>query len=150
MEPLREAQNQANDQDKSLFALVEDLLSGFQNLLRSEVRLVRAEFEESAKTAKRHIFMAITFGILAVLGLLPFLAFSVIGLGKILDDNYWLSSLLVSLVCMITGTVLAIRFGRKVKEEDLALSRTRQSLKGEAQFMREKVREISDVVQRRA
>lgn len=135
--------------DRPITSVIQELVSSFQNLLKSEIHLIRAEVSENTKIAGKHSGLAIAFGVVALLGLLPFVAFLVIGLGKLLNENYWLSSLIVSLVFISIGAILGYQFTRKLVKEDLNFPHTRNSLQNEAGLMRNKVQEISKTIQRR-
>src|SRR6202035_2382723 len=91
----------------------------------SEVQLAKVELKETgSQLAKDSAQVAIAAGLLVV-GALPLTAFLVIGLGKLLKDNFWLSSLIVGLVFISVGTVLTMRALKKFKEGDVSLPRTR-------------------------
>jgi uncharacterized membrane protein YqjE len=142
-------QNQSQKQNQPLQGIFQELVHAFQNLLRSEVHLARIEFEETAKNTARDLLLTVTFASVAILGILPFMAFLVIGLGQWLNENYWLSALIVSLVFVSLGSFLGLRFARRVKERDVTLSFTRKTLQEEAQIVGEKARKFSNIVKRR-
>ncbi len=137
-------------QERPLSTIIQDLFNGFQRLSRSEIRLIRAEFEAASEKAVRHLLITTAFILLTALSLLPFLAFLVIGLGKLLNSNYWLSSLIVCIVFVTIGVPCGILFARKLKKEDLSFILTRTHLQKEAEIVRNKMHEITELVQRRA
>jgi membrane protein implicated in regulation of membrane protease activity len=79
--------------------------------------------------------MMVAYGVFALLGTLPFIAFLVIGLGRLLEGNYWLSSLIVAVVCMGVGAAMAYRSYSKLKSEDMSLSRTQRTLEEDKQII---------------
>jgi hypothetical protein len=104
----------------------------------------------TAKGAGQHVVLAIVFGVLALLGTMPFLAFLVIGLGKLLGENYWLSSLIISLICIGVGGVFGARYAKKLTQQDFSLPHTRESVQEEREVMKEKLHEVTETIQRRA
>lgn len=143
------AQNPFNSK-RSTGSVMSDLVHGLQNLVRSEIRLAKTEFQVMAKDTTRHIRLAVVFGVIALLGTLPFLAFLVIGLGKLLNDNYWLSSLILSVICIGVGSLLGVRFIHRISTQDFSFPHTRQSVQGETEMVREKIQEVTETIQRRA
>src|SRR4051812_21847307 len=75
-----------------------DLSTSLKNLVQSEIHLAKAELSDSVGRTASHLGMTAAFGAVAALGILPFMAFLVIGLGRLLNDNFWLSALIVSIV----------------------------------------------------
>jgi uncharacterized membrane protein YqjE len=143
------SQNKFNSR-RSTGSVMSDLVHGFQGLVRSEIRLAKTEFQLMAKDTTRHIRLAIVFGVIALLGTLPFLSFLVIGLGRLLNDNYWLSSLILSIVCIGVGSLLGVRFIHRVTNQDFSFPHTRQSVQGETEVVREKIQEVTETFQRKA
>src|SRR4051812_48586206 len=76
---------------------------GITKLLRSEIRLATVELKESVRLMGKRSVTLIVFALIGALGILPLLAFFVIGLGRLLNDNYWLSSLIVAIVSFAIG-----------------------------------------------
>ena len=97
-----------------------------KNLAQSEGALARAELKNSMTQLSKDILQEVIFGTLLVLSVLSFLAFLIIGLGRLLDDNFWLSSLILSIVLGLVGGGMAYRGLQKIKKNDLTLPRTRQ------------------------
>ena len=81
--------------------LLKEVGKSVKDLIQSEVLLVTTELKESLQKIARDFIRAVGYGALLALSTLPFLAFLVIGLGEILNNNYWLSSLLVAIVCLL-------------------------------------------------
>ena len=133
----------------NLKSSIQDLMRGLSSLVKSEANLVRVEFVESSRDLGRYVAFVIFIGILALLGLIPFIAFLVIALGKLLQGNYWLSSLIVSVTLTGISGVLGYLFFRKIKSKDLTLPQTRNSLQSETELLKNKVHEISEVMKRR-
>lgn len=133
-EDSRDAFN-ASSHDPSLAELGRDLLLSLQNIIRSELRLARAEARVTMRFLGKQVGLGVAFIALAALGVLPFLAFLVIGLGEILNNNYWLSSLIVGTVITCVGGILAYRCFKKIGEADVTLPRFRQSIREQQEIV---------------
>ncbi|MFL5813926.1 MAG: phage holin family protein [Bdellovibrionia bacterium] len=145
----------------SVGEVVKEIGTSAMDLVKSEIDLARAEFKESATYIGRHSAQAAMFGALLAISVFPFLAFCVIGLGNVLDGRYWLSSLIVAIVCAVVGGAMAYRAYNKMKKADLSLPRTRETLQQEKEMVVDKtqdikqsatdgVRDVRDSAQRRA
>lgn len=134
---------------RSFGAIVKELSSTSAEMVRCEIRLARLEVADSVERMRTDVRRLAIFGGIAALGILPFVAFLVIGLGAWLDDNYWLSSLIVSLLCFSVGGGLAIRAYRQIREEDLTLSRTRDTISEQADQLGDRIRSIGEAATRR-
>lgn len=126
----------------SVGEVVGELATSLKDIVRSEMDLVRAEFREAAPNLGKHTAQAAAFGALLALSVFPFLAFLVIGLGDLLDGRYWLSSLIVAVVCAVVGGLMATRAYKKIKEHDLKFPRTQRSFERITDTFSRKVREL--------
>ena len=115
-------------QERSYSSVLNDVISSGKDVLRSEINLFMTELKQLQPNLTKHIAQAAIFGGLLVISVVPFLAFLVIGLGEILDGRYWLSSLIVSILCAAIGGVCARRALVKIKNEDLKFSQTKRSI----------------------
>jgi hypothetical protein len=120
-----------------------EVVESAKNLVQSETRLMRSEIDMHVQKAKAHTTQLVVFAALMILSVLPFLAFLVIGLGEILDDRYWLSSLIVALACAGIGGVFAYRAFRKLKGGDLELPETKESLDKSVATLQQKAKNMS-------
>ncbi len=114
---------------KSYSHTINDVLVSAKNLLRSEINLFLTELQQLQPQFAKHLMQASFFGALVAFSVLPFLAFLVIGLGLILDGRYWLSSLVVGVLCVAIGVPLSKQALKKIKEEDFNFNQTKRSLK---------------------
>src|SRR5437868_6042078 len=101
--------------------------------------MAESQFAKCIPDQPRH---NVFFGFLAMLGVFPLLAFLVIGLGRLMGDYYWLSSLIVAVLCMGIGGSLAIRAYHRMKEKDLTLPHTRETLDEEIHAVDKKLHQI--------
>ena len=123
--------NDTNDLGPGITDSLRDVGSSFKEMVQSEIRLAKAELQDAVENVTTHFFQVALFGAMAVLGIFPLMAFLVIGLGRIFGDNYWLSSLVVSVVFFGVGGALAWRAYRAIKLEGLSLPKTRSTLESE-------------------
>ena len=136
---------QPNGAPRSSFgSLFRDLGASAKNMIRSEVDLALAELKQNVKEAGKHSAQAAMFGALAALSVLPFLAFLVIGLGDLLDGRYWLSSLIVSIVCALGGGIPAYAAYKRLKASDLSLYRTKETLQHQNRVVRDQMENLKD------
>jgi hypothetical protein len=121
-----------------------------KDLFVAEVDVVKAEIKESSRMLGRYAFQAAIFGVLIGISIFPLLAFCIIGLGRLLNDNYWLSSLIVGLVCAGVGGLMGYRTYQKFKRENLSLPVSRHNFEREKNAVLEKIDEVKEAGQRRA
>jgi uncharacterized membrane protein YqjE len=126
-----------------------EIADGLKQVTRSEFDLAKAEGRLAGERFKRTMILAVSFGALALLGILPLLAAAVIGLGEALDGNYWLSSLIVGSVLLVVGGIVAYVSLKRFNSKALGLPQTRESLQESKQHLQDKVEEITDVAKRR-
>jgi hypothetical protein len=105
-----------------------DAQDGFRHMLRSEINLATTEMKIGAVGFTRRSKFLVIFAALAVWGILPFTAFLIVGLGVLLDGNYWLSALILTVLAVGIGGLGIKSHLRKVKDEGLAMRRTRRTI----------------------
>ena len=110
-------------------------------LVKSEIALMRVEITQASKKLSRDANMAAIFGGLTIASVFPFLAFAVIGLGLLLDGQYWLSSLIVAVICAAIGAIGAYIAIKKFKQ-DTDLPHSRRALKQDPKSIAAKISEI--------
>jgi hypothetical protein len=128
----------------SVGTVLGELGQSAKDLIQSEVALARAEIKDSASKLGRHSAQAALFGAFFSLSSLPFLSFLVIGLGSLLGDNYWLSSLIVAVICAVIGGGMTHKMYRKMQQDDLSLPRARESLHQAMETVGEKTHEFKE------
>lgn len=113
-----------------------------KDVIRSEINLFTTEFKSFLPAFTKNASQAIIFGYLLAISIIPFLAFLIIGLGEILEGRYWLSSLIVSIVCAAIGAPLYFRAFNKIKTEDFKFTQTRSSLSEALSVTKEHVKAV--------
>jgi hypothetical protein len=136
--------------NESYASILKEIMASTKELIRNELLLVKEEATLTAGRLAAHSAQAALFGALVALSVLPFLAFLVIGLGEIMGGRYWLSSLLVSLVCAGVGGTMTYLSFKKIKEQDLKLPRTRETLVREAEVINAEIDHVRKATKRRA
>ncbi len=119
-------------------SVMKEIGSSTKELIQSEINLLMTEFKLVAKNVGKHTTQVVAFGSLLALSVLPFLAFLVIGLGILLEDRYWLSSLIVAVVCAAVGGPLAHRAFKKIKDEDIKIPHAKAALEKEVATVQRK------------
>lgn len=132
------------EETPSYGSVLKELGQSAKDLVQSEIRLMTAEFRVATQKVTRHAAQAAIFGGLLVVSIFPFLAFLVIGLGDLLDGRYWLSSLIVAVVCASVGGTFAYSAYKKIKTDDLDFHRTRNSLDRDVQVVQNRMNEIKN------
>ncbi len=112
-------------------------------VVRSDLRLATAEFKQAAAEFKSNVPAFFIASVIAILGVFPWMTFLVIGLGRVLGGNYWLSSLIVGLVFSGVGGLVAYRSLQKLKLMEMTLPRTRIQLLKEKKTLAKKVSELT-------
>ena len=135
---------------RDIASTVRAATTALTDVVRSEVRLAKAEVRESTGKAGKQALSVAFFGVMGLLGVPPFIAFLVIGLGVILGGSYWLSALIVSAFLFATGGSLAYLQFKKLKESEFLFPETRETLGQEAEVFQNTVHRISDIRSRRS
>jgi membrane protein implicated in regulation of membrane protease activity len=124
--------------------LLRELGSSTKDLIHSEMNLLTTELKNSAEKIGEHATQAAIFGGILALSVFPFIAFLVIGLGELLGGRYWLSSLIVAVVFALIGAPQARKAYRKIKNEDVDMSRTKANLQAGFEAIQKKLAEVQD------
>lgn len=130
--------------NQSYSSILKELGSSAKDLIQSEINLMTAELKHVGQDVARHSAQAAAFGALLALSVFPFLAFIVIGLGDLLDGQYWLSSLIVAVVCAAIGGTLAFRAYKKIKENDLQFTHSKAGLNRGLEAVQQKFEQVKD------
>ncbi len=83
------------------------------SLLESEKALVRLEFKAILVRKVEEILEIGVSGFFLFLSALAFLGFLIIGLGRVMQGKFWLSSLMISILFGLVGGVIAFQSFKK-------------------------------------
>lgn len=122
--------------ERSLGELFADLSRDLTSLIRDEIRLARAEVGAKATRVVRHVGMLVAGGVMALMGVVTLVAFVVLGLVA-MGVPPWGAALLVGLGLAALGALTAARGLTALREEDLRLTATMETLKETAQWTRQ-------------
>jgi len=130
--------------------ILAEVADGLKMITKGEFDLAKAEAKHAAEKFRHSMVLAVSFGAMAIVGILPLIAAAVIGLGISLDGRYWLSSLIVGAVLVIVGAVTASVSLKRLGKEDLSLPQTRDSLLEQKQHVQNRIDELREAARRRA
>ncbi|MEQ9639900.1 MAG: phage holin family protein [Alphaproteobacteria bacterium] len=123
--------------DRSLPELMRDLIEQVGNLVRDEVRLARAETSEKLNIVKAAAGLLAGALAFAIGGIVIVLFAAAAALGQYMDA--WLASLIVGVAALAVAAILVSVAKSQMTARELAPSRTAQSVRTDAQFLKEKV-----------
>ena len=132
--------------ENSLNSAVKELVDGSKLILTGELKIARTEIKDALRTAGRS---GIALGISASLGILgafSLLAFAIIGLGRLLDDNYWLSALLLGVIFAAGGVIIASVAVTRLRRHDFKMTRLADSIRHESQILNRGLHAVSGAV----
>lgn len=127
--------------DQSVGDLFRQLTSDSSHLIRQEINLAKTELKETGtRIGQAGAKLGIAVGV-AVPGMLALTAFLVIGLGDLMNENYWLSALIVGLAFLGIAAALAKRATAMLRE-GVGVPETVGTLREDAQWAKEEAREF--------
>ncbi len=107
-------------------------------LLRQEVALAKKEFQQALAQAVGGAISLAVGGILATVGLIAVLTSVILALALIMPD--WAAALLVGVIFLVLAFIFVMLGVNRLKKLKLIPERTSQTLKEDAEMIREKVR----------
>jgi uncharacterized membrane protein YqjE len=126
--------------EPALGDLFRQLAQDSATLVRQEMALAKAELKSNVKSVARDAAMVAVGGILALVGATVLIAFLVVAVGDALD-NYWLGALIVGVLFLLVGGILAMSSLKKLKSEDVAPTRTLETLKEDKQWLQSEIKQ---------
>jgi uncharacterized membrane protein YqjE len=126
----------------SLGALFRQLAEESRTLVQQEVALAKADLAESVRAlAKGAVLIGIGSGMLVV-GLLVLVAFLVVGLGRLLGGEYWLSALIVGGGFALIGGITLLIGRRGLSRDKLKPEITARTLRENREWAKDEARQI--------
>ena len=107
---------------RSLATLFKALAVDAAYLVRQEVALAKAEIAATAEEVMQASKWLALGGAAAIGGALVLLAFLVVLLGQLLDERFWLSSLIIGSVLLVAGGLMARHGAGKLSSRELRLA----------------------------
>ena len=126
--------------EPALSDLFRQLAQDSATLVRQEMNLAKAELKSNVKSVARDAAMVAVGGILALVGVVVLIAFLVVAVGDALD-NYWLGALVVGVLFLLVGGLLAMSSLKKLKHEEVAPTRTLETLKEDKQWLQSEIKQ---------
>ena len=131
------AQQQALKDNRSVGELIADLANDTGTLIRQEITLAQTELTYKATSIGKDVGFLAVGGVFGMAGLGALVAAAVVGLAYIVP--LWLSALIVGVVLSIVAGVIVMSALNKLKETNLKPQETINSLKEDAQWLKEQV-----------
>ena len=144
---MAQAQNTIQKDERSLGDLFSELATETSTLVRQEVALAQAEITRKATRYGIQIGYLVVGGVIGLLATLSLLAAVIIAFGKLIADTFgwlhitgaWVSALLVGLIIGGIAAYLITSALKKLREIDPVPHRTVESLKEDAQWLKDQV-----------
>jgi len=123
--------------DRSIGAVLTDVVADVQQIVRAEVRLARAEFREELGKARRGATFLVAAGVIAALGLGVMLLAAVYALATVWPP--WAAALTVAAVSLAVGGALAASGLSQLKSVTWTPDRTASSVKENIQWVKTRI-----------
>jgi uncharacterized membrane protein YqjE len=138
--PVNKIEEQEQEPDltgRSTPAVLTSLVSNVSEMVRTEVRLAKAEITEKADQAKSGAIGLFVGGGITLLGLIFILLAAIFGLTAATGLPLWASSLIVGGIIGIAGFIMLQSALSKLKPKNLEPEKTETALKRDAQLVKE-------------
>lgn len=136
------SQSGARD-DTSIGDLFKRLSDDMGDLVKQEMKLARTEVQRTADALGsdlRNVGIAV---VIATIGALALMTFLIISIGHLLDDRYWLSSLLIGVIAILIGGIMAKSAIADMKRRTLLPEQTMQTLNADKAWAGRVAKELS-------
>ncbi len=124
-------------EERPLGELFSDLVHETTTLVRNEVALARVEMTQKATKVGRNVGSLVVGGAIGYAGMLAIFAAVILLLDRVMPA--WLAALIVGVVVAVVSWVLISKALTALRSMDLKPQETVESLKEDAQWIREQV-----------
>jgi uncharacterized membrane protein YqjE len=131
------------DTDASLGTLFRELAEDTRALVRQELTLAKLEVKENVTSLLKDMVLIVIGAGMALLGLLVLTAFLVLGLGRLLGGEYWLSALIVGGVLAALGVVTAYAGTRGLSQDSIAPEQTMETIRENKEWASTEIRQVT-------
>ncbi len=131
------AQQQIVKEERSLGDLFSELATETSTLVRQEVALAQTELTQKATSVGKNVGFLVVGGAVGYAALLAILAAAIIGLAYFVPA--WAAALIVGVVVGIVAFVLISSALKALKETSLAPNQTVETLKEDAEWLKNQV-----------
>lgn len=118
--------------DRSIPQLMSDVATETRDLVRTEVRLARAELSQKVAQIESGVVFLAGGGLVAFAGFLVLLFAAVFGLANWIDP--WLSALIIGAIIVVVGVVMLMKGRNNLKASSLTPDRTLDSVRRDAEL----------------
>lgn len=146
MEANRTGHGSAFQEQRSYAQIWNEFGLSFRELVRSDLQLVLSEARSAKERLSGQARNAAIYAGLIFMSVFPFLAFAVIGLGKLLEERYWLSALIVSVLLAAIGAIGLYAAFAKIRKVDLNFSKTKAAIQREKQAFTRGIEKVQQAV----
>ncbi|HEX5070985.1 MAG TPA: phage holin family protein [Vicinamibacterales bacterium] len=126
------------DTDRSIAAVLSDIVGDLQQIIRAEVRLAKVEVREELGKAKQGAAMLVTAGIVLILSVGLALLAAVYALALVWPS--WAAALVVALAVGATGGLLAMTGLHRLSDVKLAPPKTVSTVRENIQWAKTRTR----------
>jgi uncharacterized membrane protein YqjE len=124
--------------DRSIGAVLSDIVGDLQQIIRAEIRLAKAEIRDEVGKAKRGAFLLLTGGVMLVAALGVLLLSAVYGLATVWPP--WAAALAVGGVTAMVGVALAYSGKKQISLVELPPQKTTESVRENLQWAKSRVK----------
>jgi uncharacterized membrane protein YqjE len=124
--------------DRSIAAVLSDIVGDLQQIIRAEVRLAKVEVREELTKAKQGAAMLATAGVVLILSAGLALLGAVYALALVWPS--WAAALAVALAAGVVGGLLAMASLRRLKDVNLAPPKTVSTVRENIQWAKTRTR----------
>jgi len=128
---------QERKDDRSIGELFAELASDTSTLVRQEVTLAKAELTRNAARVGKQVGLLAVGGALGCAALLAIVAAAIMGLAEVIPA--WVSALVVGVVFAAIAGLLITKALHALKQTEIAPRQTIETLKEDAQWMKDQV-----------
>lgn len=144
---MAQSQQTVQKEERSLGDLFSELATETSTLVRQEVALAQAEITRKATKVGTQVGFLVVGGAIALLATLSLLAALIIGLGQLISNlasvtpmtGAWISALVIGLIIGGIAAYLITSALTKLRETSLTPTQTVESLKEDAQWLKDQV-----------
>jgi uncharacterized membrane protein YqjE len=126
------------DLDRSIGAVLADIVGDIQSIVRAEIRLATVEVREELTKAKQGAAMLVAAGVVLVMALGLALLAAVYGLATVWPP--WAAALAVAVAVAATGGILAATGLHRVKDVHLPPQKTVETVRENIQWAKTRTR----------
>jgi len=126
------------DTDRSIAAVLSDIVGDLQQIVRAEMRLAKVEVREELAKAKQGAAMLMTAGVVLVLAVGLALLAAVYALALVWPP--WAAALVVAVVVAAAGGVLATTGLHRLKDVNIAPPKTVSTVRENIQWAKTRTR----------